>query len=292
MENSAADLPVTEIEIAYGGEAYEHNEIDAKTLGEALTSLNDLIEHAEKILNGEGAETKVNIRATKEGSFTLLIAVIGSIKTINALGLAIGAGAVSGGVLGVLEWLKGRKISSITIDQHTDKAIIEVDGEQIECSNDVQKLITSPLIRREIDKIVYKPLQTKKPSTFAIKENNRKVVKLEQNEAGSFKATKATFIEKTHVQKREANVTFSNINFLSTTGWKMILPGGDEVSTTMKDEAFLERVNLNQAAFCKDDMFSVELTETVKETNGQMSKPRYSVIKVLRHRAASDRKLV
>jgi hypothetical protein len=60
-------LPVTEIEIAYGGEAYADNQIDAKTLGEALTSLSTLIEHAEKIINGETAEPKVNIKATKEG---------------------------------------------------------------------------------------------------------------------------------------------------------------------------------------------------------------------------------
>ncbi|WP_430969619.1 hypothetical protein [Serratia nevei] len=292
MEQPEIALPVTEIEIAYGGEAYKDNEIDAKTLGEALTSLNDLIEHAEKILNGEDSETKVNIRATKEGSFTLLVAVMGSVKTLNALGLAVGAGVAGGSVLGILEWLKGRKIGTVTIDQQADTATIEVDDEVIECSNDVQKLITSPLIRKEIDKIIYKPLQTDKPSTFAIKEANQPIVKLDKEDVSSFKSVKTTFVEKTHIEKREVNVNFSNVNFLSTNGWKMILPGGDEVSTSMKDEAFLERVNLNQAAFCKDDLFVVELTETVKETNGQLSKPRYSVVKVLRHRAAAERKLV
>ncbi|WP_192797748.1 hypothetical protein [Citrobacter freundii] len=39
MTQQLENLPVTEIEIAYGGEAYADNQIDAKTLGEALTSL-------------------------------------------------------------------------------------------------------------------------------------------------------------------------------------------------------------------------------------------------------------
>ncbi|WP_284709456.1 hypothetical protein [Escherichia coli] len=37
---------VTELEIAYGGEAYANNEIDAKTLGDALSSLSNLIDNA------------------------------------------------------------------------------------------------------------------------------------------------------------------------------------------------------------------------------------------------------
>ena len=154
MTQQLENMPITEIEIAYGGEAYADNQIDAKTLGEALTSLSALIEHAEKIINGETAEPKVNIKATKEGSFTLLVAVMGSIKTINALGLVAGGGVAAGGVLGIIEWLKGRKISSIVVDEQKDTAEIEVDGEKVKCSNDIQKLITSPIIRKELDKLI------------------------------------------------------------------------------------------------------------------------------------------
>lgn len=285
-------LPVTEIKIAYGGEAYADNQIDAKTLGEALTSLSVLIEHAEKIINGEASESKVSIKATKEGSFTLLVAVMGSIKTINALGLVTGSGVASGGVLGMIEWLKGRKISSIVIDEQKETAEIEVDGEKVECSNDIQKLITSPVIRKELDRLIYKPLQTDKPSTFSVSEREQKVVKVTQVEATSFKVTKSTFVEKTHVTTREANIHFANVRFKQGKSWDIILPGGVEVSASMKDEAFLERVEHNQTAFCKDDLFVVELTETNKETNGAFSKPRYSITKVIRHRAAANRKLL
>ncbi|EMQ3582257.1 hypothetical protein WE708_003168 [Escherichia coli H26] len=292
MTQQLENMPITEIEIAYGGEAYADNQIDAKTLGEALTSLSALIEHAEKIINGETAEPKVNIKATKEGSFTLLVAVMGSIKTINALGLVAGGGVAAGGVLGIIEWLKGRKISSIVVDEQKDTAEIEVDGEKVKCSNDIQKLITSPIIRKELDKLIYKPLQTEKPSTFSVSQQKHKVVRVTQAEAVSFKTAKSTFVEKTHVTTRQANVHFANVRFKQGKSWDIILPNGEEVSASMKDEAFLERVEHNQAAFCKGDLFVVELTETTNETNGALSKPRYSITKVIRHRAAADRKLL
>jgi hypothetical protein len=57
---------------------------------------------------------------------------MGSIKTINALGLVAGAGVASGSVLGIIEWLKGRKISSIIVDEQKNTAEIEVDGEKVE----------------------------------------------------------------------------------------------------------------------------------------------------------------
>lgn len=292
MTQQNDNLPVTEIEIAYGGEAYADNQIDAKTLGEALTSLSALIEHAEKIINGETSEPKVNIKATKEGSFTLLVAVMGSLNTLSALGLAAGVGAASGGVLGIIEWLKGRKIGSIVVDEQKDIAEIKVDDETIECSNDIQKLVTSPIIRKELDKLIFKPLQTEKPATFAVSSGAKKVVKVTQQESSSFKLAKTTFVEKTHVATHEVNVHFSNVRFKQGKSWDIILPGGEEVSASMKDEAFLERIEHNQAAFCKDDLFVVELTETTKETNGELSKPRYSITRVIRHRAAADRKLV
>lgn len=292
MAQQLENLPVTEIEIAYGGEAYANNQIDAKTLGEALTSLSALIEHAEKVINGETAEPKVNIKATKEGSFTLLVAVMGSISTINALGLAAGAGAVSGGVLGMIEWIKGRKITSISIDEQKNTAEIEVDGEKVTCSNDVQKLVTSPIIRKELDKLIYKPLQTEKAATFSVSQNSHNVVNVTQANATNFKATKSTFVEKKHVTTREANIHFANVRFKQGKDWDIILPDGKEVGASMKDEAFIERVEHNQTAFCKGDLFVVELTETTKEINGKLSTPRYSITKVLRHRAAADRKLL
>ncbi|WP_029685957.1 hypothetical protein [Tatumella saanichensis] len=283
---------VTELKIAYGGKAYEGNEIDAKTLGEALTSLGSLIEHAEKIINGEDSEVQVTVRATKEGSFELLVAVMGGIKTLEALGLVAGGGAATGSLLAIIEWLKGRKIHEITIDKSKGTSTIEVDGESVTCSTEVQKLVTSPIIRKEVDKLVYRPLLTDQESTFKVNNGKKNVIKVSQSEVETFKAPRSTTEQKNHVETFTKNVNFSRVNFNSANGWKMILPEVGEVTTYMNDKAFFEIVSANEAIFSKDDLFVVEYSETVKETNGVLSGPKYSIEKVVRHRAAADRKQV
>lgn len=284
---------VTEIEIAYAGEAYANNEIDAKTLGEALTSLSGLIEHAEKILHGEAAESQVSIKAIQEGSFTLFVSVLGSLSTLQLLGFSAAAGAGLGSLMGVLEWLQGRKPQEVIVDEANNRATLVVDGERIDCSNDLQKLVTSPIIRNEISKLVYQPLQTDRSSVFKIKNSeSAEVVTIPQHAAEAFKPVRHTVEQRVHEDVQTINVKFSKLSFTSNSGWKMVLPDGEEVAVKMEDAAFLERVNNNQATFSKDDLFVVNVTKIVKETNGNFGNPTYTITQVVRHRAADDRRIL
>lgn len=284
---------LTELEIAYGGEAYSNNEIDAKTLGEALTSLSGLIENAEKILHGEAADPQVNIKAIQEGSFTLLVSVLGSLSTLQLLGFSAAAGAGAGSLMGVLEWLRGRKPQEVIIDEANNRATLVVDDERFDCSNDLQKLVTSPIIRNEVSKLVYQPLQTESQSVFRIKNaENVEVVTIQQQESEAFKPVRHTVEQRTHEEPLTINVKFSKLSFTSNAGWKMVLPDGDEVAVKMEDAAFLERVNNNQASFSKDDLFVVNVTKIVKETNGNFGNPTYTITQVVRHRAADERRIL
>lgn len=284
---------VTELEIAYGGEAYSDNEIDAKTLGEALTSLSGLIENAEKILHGEAADPQVNIKAIQEGSFTLLVSVLGSLSTLQMLGFTVGAAAGAGSLMGVLEWLRGRKPQEVIIDEANNRATLIVDDERLDCSNDLQKLVTSPIIRSEVSKLVYQPLQTESQSVFRIKNaENVEVLTIQNHESHAFKPMRFTVEQRIHEDPLTMNVKFSKLSFTSNTGWKMVLPDGDEVAVKMEDAAFLERVNNNQASFSKDDLFVVNVTKIVKETNGNFGNPTYTITQVVRHRAADDRRIL
>ncbi|AYN29982.1 hypothetical protein D8682_25200 [Buttiauxella sp. 3AFRM03] len=283
---------VTELEIAYGGDAYSENEIDAKTLGEALTSLSGLIENAEKILHGEAADPQVNIRATREGSFTLLVSVLGSLSTLQLLGFSVAAGAGAGTLMGVIEWLRGRKPQEVIIDEANNSATLIVDGESINCSNDVQKLVTSPIIRNEISKLVYQPLQTERTSSFRIKNAGEDVIIIPQDSSAPYKPVRHTIEQVTHVDELQLNVKFTKLSFTSNTGWKMILPNGDEVGVRMEDDAFMARVTSNQMTFSKDDLFVVDVKKSVKETNGNFGNPTYTITQVVRHRAAEDRRIL
>ena len=287
------DQQVTELEIAYAGDAYANNEIDAKMLGDALSSLSNLIDNAEKNIHGETATTRVSIKAIQEGSFTVLVSVLGSLSTLQLLGLSVATGASAGSLVGVVEWLRGRKPHEVVIDEANNRATFVVDNERFECSNDVQKLVTNSTIRNEMSKLVHTPLQTEKNSSFRVKNSSgEEIVSISQEQSVSFKKVNNTVVQHTHEDSLTLNVKFSKLSFTSDTDWRMVLPDGEDVKVKMADAGFLERVNLNEASFSKDDLFVVNVTKRVKETNGVLGNPAYIITQVVRHRAAAERRIV
>lgn len=284
----------TEFSIVYGGDAYSDNQIDARTLGNALSSLATLIEHSDKLLNGEKASPKLTVKAHKEGSFEVICEAVGiSMNTLEALGLTTGAATAIGSIWAALGIIKGKKIAEINTDKSSGISKLTVGNKEIECTEDVKKLLTSQAIRKEIDQLVYKPLQTEKSSLFKLKSDNKEILtEVEKDSAKSFKRKNVLVQKDIETETREVNVHFAKVNFSSVRGWSIILPNGEHITVAMNDENFLERVNTNQTRFSKDDLFVVSLrTETVTEED-VITKTAYSIDKVIRHRAAEERRII
>ncbi|QDL30422.1 hypothetical protein [Serratia liquefaciens] len=295
---------ITDFEIKYNGDepgGPKEHQIDARILGNAITSLCDIIEQSDKILNGEASNVQVNVKAHQEGSFEVVVSVsqqLNNVNVLEVLGLtkemaAVVGGAGIGSVLGAIKWLKGRKLADVTVDEKKGVAtLITKDNEEIECPLVVQKVLSSPTVRKGFDELVYKPLASEGISTFSVERDDEPLVTVAEEDKKSFKATRSLVKEEKIVETITANVHISCVNFLAKSGWKMILPNGNEVAATMNDQAFLERINLNKATFSKDDLFVVEYTQTQTQANEQLSRPRYEIERVVRHRAAGDRKIV
>ncbi|QJW53921.1 hypothetical protein HL670_00780 [Serratia plymuthica] len=295
---------ITDFEIKYNGDepgGPKEHQIDARILGNAITSLCDIIEQSDKILNGEASNVQVNVKAHQEGSFEVVVSVsqqLNNVNVLEVLGLtkemaAVVGGAGIGSVLGAIKWLKGRKLADVTVDEKKGVAtLITKDNEEIECPLVVQKVLSSPTVRKGFDELVYKPLASEGISTFSVERDDEPLVTVAEEDKKSFKATRSLVKEEKIVEAITANVHISCVNFLAKSGWKMILPNGNEVAATMNDQAFLERINLNKATFSKDDLFVVEYTQTQTQANEQLSRPRYEIERVVRHRAAGDRKIV
>lgn len=283
-----------EFSIVYGGDAYSDNQIDARTLGNALSSLAALIEHSDKLLNGESSSPKLTVKAHKEGSFEIICEAIGiSMNTLEALGLTTGAATVIGSIWAALDIIKGKKIAEINTDKRSGISKLTVGNKELECTEDVKKLLTSQVIRKEIDQLVYKPLQTEKSSLFKLKSDDQEILtEVKQDSAKNFRRKNALVQKDIETVEKEVNVHFAKVNFSSVRGWSIILPSGEHITVAMNDENFLERVNTNQTSFSKDDLFVVLLrTETVIEEN-VITKKTYSIDRVIRHRAAEKRRII
>lgn len=302
MSNPA--FSITDFELKYNGEeprGPKEHQIDARILGNAITSLCDIIEQSDKILNGESSTVQVNVKAHQEGSFEVVVSVAQATSNINVLDVlgiskeaaAIATGSTVGTVLGALKWLKGRKLAEVSINEKTGTAkLITKDNEEIECPKAVHQVLSSPTVRKGFDDLIYKPLESEGISSFAVEKNDQPVVSVDESEKKSFKSRNSLQKEERLIEVLTANVHISCVNFLAKSGWKMILPNGDEVAATMNDQAFMERINLNKATFSKDDLFVVEYTQTQLVKDEKLGRPRYEIERVLRHRAVGDRKIV
>ncbi|MCK8669484.1 hypothetical protein M1M11_31900, partial [Pseudomonas azerbaijanoccidens] len=128
---------------------------------------------------------QVNVKAHQEGSFEVVVSVAQAASNINVLDVlgisketaAIAAGAGIGSVLGVLQWLKGRKLAEVHVNEKTGTAkLITKDNDESECPEAVHKVLSSKTVRNGFDELIYKPLTSEGINSFSVEKNDHPVV--------------------------------------------------------------------------------------------------------------------
>ncbi len=276
--------------------SFTDHSIDALQLAESIQSVAEMINQADKLLNGDDSTVKVMVTApAKEGSlcidFETILQTAQSVDIIKELGFyAIGTAGFAGSALSVIQRLKKKKVIELEENTDTDEAVITVSGgDSINCTSTVAKLVTDPLIRQAINTLIQKPLEGKESPKFKIINDDNEVV-FNEAETETFTPLQARTLVKSATETKESNISFTQVNFQGTSGWKMMYHG-EKVSVKMEDEAFLIKVRDSQAKFSKDDLFVVKLDITRTESP-RGNTTRYSISKVIRHRAAEANKIV
>ncbi|AVA40785.1 hypothetical protein C3Z14_12500 [Proteus mirabilis] len=255
------------INIVYDGEALKDHKMDILFFAESLQGLGNAIYEANTILNGK-SEFYVDVDAGLiAGSFGFKLSIkrgtestkdVLKIIGLNTANLIVGEKTV----IDVLQRLKGRKVDIIEKNSTTGDVKLLVDGEEIECSSDVEKIVSSPSIRKAIDSFIHKPLLHPGVNSFEVSEGKTKKttpdLKITKDEAESFKSPKTIFETEKSEEDIETTLTFVSANIQKKSGWNVII-NDKPYQVKMDDDEFILKLTQPDAPSIFGELFVVKM---------------------------------
>jgi hypothetical protein len=288
----------TKICIAYCGHLVDNGTMDVRNLGPALIAFGNLISECNKVLNHDDSEIAVNVNADfQKGSFEIQLELIRSVfaqvqsmfgdtaftmeNISSALGIVVNGGIIGGGLLGLLKWLKGRKIEKAT-DNKDGTVTIHVEGEHLTIKQPVINIYQSVPVRESIQKVL-DPVKLDGIDSFEVrdvrKKDDRIVSRIDKNEIVYFDIT--DHLEPiTNVSTQEVLVKILSLSFEENNKWRLLL-GTDKIYANIADETFVKQVKDSIISFTNGDTLKVllEITQTIEQDSS--IKNTYRVLKVI-----------
>lgn len=273
-----------------------HHKMNAYDLGTSIVEIAKMMYKADEILNGKNKSIELQVTApAREGSFAIdfLVKYFNdkSVDVLKYLGFSEESSNLKfDDAITLAKSLKGERIISVITETGSDVAKLELDGREIACDKFVAQLVSNPDIRQAMNEVITQPLMGKNSPVFRVEVNDKEVLKLENDDTQEFTPLPKNSLNHVASKVVTTNITITQVNFESQNGWKMRYDD-KERSVKMADESFLKRVNDNTKSFTKGDMLEVEL-EIADKTTARSERTQYTIIRVIRHRAIAERKLV
>ena len=292
-------------QIAYDGPALKDHEMDVKELAPALLSIGELLEDVNRVLNPPHVKMVVNMRATKAGSVDIDLVAVQSLidqarnlfasdtvtAVVNAkeiLSYVFGGLTVAGGgVIGLIKWLKGRKVKNVTRLETGDYQIV-ADGGEMRVTNEKElTLFRTFSIRQKIETFIRKPMQV--PGIDQVKITTPDTVEVIDEKDADYFVTPATEQEALQDVEMTFSLQLIGIAFQGDYKWRF----NDGTSTFMADMLdvdFRQRVEKNEVAFAKDDIFIARVRIRQFIVGGELKSER-SILKVIDYRSAASARM-
>ncbi|EBU5054546.1 hypothetical protein R2Z38_004576 [Salmonella enterica] len=269
---------VEALNIVYTGKALDTHKMDILALAQSLKGLGEALYEANVLLNGD-EKFEVNVDAELiAGSFGFQLQVVQHLNNakdvlklfgLKASKIIVGESTV----LEVLEKLDGRKIDIVETDKSSGKVKLLVDGEEIVCSQDVEKIVNSPEIRKAVDSFIRQPLLKEGIEGFVVKpsrDSTNIILEVKKENADNFKSPRVLFETKEEEDESETTVTFLSADIEKKTGWRVML-NKEARTVRMEDEEFMLRLKSKDTPNIFGDLYAVTIQKKVKNTGGDVS---------------------
>lgn len=280
--------------ISYDTTETADHTIDAVLLGNAIVNTANVLKHTDKMLNGEDSTIDLEVKANSEGSFVIEFVTWlneSGVNPLALLGFAAGPIGVKS-LMAVLGEVNARPVKAIVdIGKGISKLVLK-DGSEIEADSNIARLVVDRTFRKDLENVVKAPLEGAKDGKLIFKDATDTQVSLFiEEQVNDFKAPARELVEEVKEEIANIELRFVKVNFNGSTGWTAQLTNGDEISVKMKDDSFLARIDENKRV-SKGDLFVVRLKTITTFKTGLSPKTTREVVRVERHRAAKEDKLI
>ncbi|WP_244113660.1 hypothetical protein [Burkholderia cepacia] len=281
--------------VVYDGPALDEHRMDVRDLAPALIAFADLFTAANKEINGDAAEVRVQVNASfKAGSFGIdLIAAQHLLAQIKDIFSGNGATAIcnawtilgmvglagGGGLIGLLRKLGGRR--PVKIEQRGDFATVWLSQtESIEVERNVVRLYRNKSVRVSLEK-VFSPLEQEGITDFGVVIDEAVVLDVKDTEVACFNSTDAEEEIVSDTTSRKM-LQIESLTFKDGNKWR-VHDGISNFYASIEDQEFLNKIDSGER-FGKGDVLIVDLRQ-VQSVVGARLVIESSIVKVLEHRA-------
>ncbi len=289
--------------IAFEGEPFNKGEIDVQDLAPALLALGDIVQSANKALNGDQAEARLKVRATQEGSFEALLAIdiswiadmldvvaahpdrMTAAKDIVDLVFKAGAG-VAGTTIGVvqaLKFIRGKKPEKV--EEKPTGVSITVNKTTIQMEPKAFQLLQDQSTRENIEKFGNNTLKIKGLQSVRIGLGvDQKPLSITNKDIDALR------IPEPGEDEAETNVSHATLwmrlvtpQFEEQYKWRFSDGGERRFTAEMEDTDFLNPVLKGDVTMSANDTLWCKIREEQEIRRGNLTKTVF-IEKVLEHR--------
>jgi hypothetical protein len=281
----------SEFTVIYDGDALRDGSIDVRDLAPALLGLGDLVAETNREVTGGQVAVVLRVRSQFErGSFQVNLEIgqlyerfvqIFSSPEATAWATFLGLLGISGvfGLFQLVKRAKGRKPTAVVEIEQTNKVRIQFEGDQpVDVDKRVWRLFENSRARRAIQAVV-QPLFHSGIEIFKFRHSNRETLSVNRSEAEDFIAPGNRSNET--VSQSEKMLRIVSPSFKEDNKWR-VNDGTSTFYVSLRDPAFLARVQDGSEAFRKGDILHAVL-ETVQWEEGGELHAEHSIIQVIRH---------
>jgi hypothetical protein len=274
--------------------------MDVRDLAPALLGVGQLVDAANRVLYGESATARVQVRTVRPGSFNIGLDVAvtflqtvrdmwsgpeatAAANLIQVLGFGV---SIPVGAIKLIKWLKGRNPTAVRRTEG-GRVEVEIDKHRIEVDEPVARLALDLNVRLALERVVAEPLSKEGIDRVELASGG-KIEHIEKSEGYYFLAPPD---REGGVFESRFRAPFSiiSLSFKEGNKWR-VYDGKTQLTVTVTDQEFLDRVNRNEVVFSKGDILICDVRVVTRQEPKGL-KAEYFIERVIEHRHPTARQM-